>query len=114
MNTMVSIYVMSYHLSESQVELSPDLGEFSGLGPSSTFGEVCLWLNTYVDRNGLANGQLPLLGGEYPGPLVKFDECLAYLFKPYLADMRIKEGKPVRYSQFKALCLNHVRFIRDE
>lgn len=96
-----------------EVELSADLADFTGLETSSTFGEVSLWLNSYVEQHSLANGPLPLLGGKYPGPLIKFDDCLNYLFKPYFDEMGIR-GDTVEYSKFKGLCLKHMKPIPQD
>jgi hypothetical protein len=99
---------------DHDVELSEDMADFTGLEQRSVFGDVCVWLNTYVTTNRLSSGPLPLLGGRYPGPMIKFDECLAYLFKPHLLGMGIQEEKEVTYSQFKGLCLKHIKFVDHE
>jgi hypothetical protein len=97
---------------DMEVVLTADMADFTGLGTSTlTLREVCLWLNSYVDAHGLTNGDLPLLGGKYPGPQIKFDECLNYLFGPYFSECGVKEGEAVEYSVFKSLCLKHMRFV---
>lgn len=98
----------------SEIELSPDMADFTGLGSRCTFGDACTWLNEYVDKNNLANGQLPLLGGSYPGPLITCDDCLNYLFIPHLGKTNIAIENPITYSQFKALCLYHMTFVHKD
>jgi len=92
--------------------LSSDLADFTGLGAISTIGDVAEWMNNYMIRNNLFNGE-DQPGTRYPGPDIKLDENLNYLFGPYLQDMKIKEGVPIRYSQFKALCLKHMKQASD-
>jgi len=99
------------------VHLSEDLADFTGLNAFAIFKDVCVTLNSYVRDKQLAEGGLPLLGGlsedrcRYPGPAIKMDDNLKYLFGPFLETVGVEESaETISYSQFKALILYQLRF----
>ena len=98
-------------LLQSLMHLSEDFADFMELPAVSTLKNASLAINTYIDKCGLAEGPLPLLGGTYPGPLIHLDMNLTYLFRDDMEELGVNKDRPIAYSKFKALCLKHMKMM---